>query len=77
MDNNYGLCLGRAGSKTYAYINSEGGEVAQIRLRDNGSGKVSGAVVRTFDVGTQTEGCVVEEASNALFYIGEEAVGIW
>lgn len=76
LDNNYGLCLGRAGSETYAYVNSKGGEVAQIRLRGNGSGKVSGAVVRTFDVGTQTEGCVVDEASNAL-YIGEEAVGIW
>ena len=43
LDNNYGLCLGRAGSKTYAYVNSEGGEVEQIRLRGNGSGKVSGA----------------------------------
>lgn len=82
LDNNYGLCLGRTGGKTYAYINSEAesgqnpGEVEQIRLRDNGSGKVSGVKVRTFDVGTQTEGCVVDDASNAL-YIGEERVGIW
>jgi 3-phytase len=82
LDNNYGLCLGRAGGETYAYVNSQvlpwhnPGEVEQIRLRDNGSGKVSGTIVRTFDVGTQTEGCVVDEASNAL-YIGEEDVGIW
>lgn len=82
LDNNYGLCLGKANGSTYAYVNSEAesgqnpGEVEQIRLRDNGSGKVVGARVRTFDVGTQTEGCVVHEASNAL-YIGEERVGIW
>ncbi len=82
LDNNYGLCLGRAGGETYAYVNSEAergqnpGEVEQIRLRDNGSGKVSGVKVRTFDVGTQTEGCVVDDTSNAL-YIGEERVGIW
>ena len=82
LDNNYGLCLGKAGGETYAYVNSEAesgqnpGEVEQIRLRDNGSGKVAGRMVRTFDVGTQTEGCVVDDANNAL-YIGEERVGIW
>jgi 3-phytase len=82
LDNNYGLCLGRAGGETYAYVNSEAetgqnpGEVEQWRLRDNGSGKVSGTMVRAFDVGTQTEGCVVDDASNTL-YIGEERVGIW
>jgi 3-phytase len=33
-------------------------------------------MVRTFDVGGQTEGCVVDDPDNAL-YIGEEAIGIW
>ena len=82
LDNNYGLCLGRAGGKTYAYVNSEGGgghdagEVEQWRLRDNGSGEVTGTMVRTFDVGMRTEGCVVYESGDAL-YIGEEDTGIW
>jgi 3-phytase len=82
LDNNYGLCLGKAGGETYAYVNSEAGggndagEVEQWRLRDDGSGRVTGTMVRTFDVGMKTEGCVVDESDDAL-YIGEEDIGIW
>jgi myo-inositol-hexaphosphate 3-phosphohydrolase len=39
-------------------------------------GRVEGRQVRAFAVGSQTEGCVADDALGR-FYIGEEAVGIW
>lgn len=84
LDNNYGLCMYRSAvsGKTYAFVDSEydpganPGEVEQWELFDNGVGKVSGRMVRTFDVGTQTEGCVADDELGH-FYIGEENKGIW
>ena len=84
LDNNYGLCMYRSAvsGKTYAFVDSENdpganpGEVEQWELFDNGEGKVSGSLVRTFDVGTQTEGCVADDELG-YFYIGEEDIGIW
>jgi 3-phytase len=84
LDNNYGLCMYQGGGKTYVFVNSEeaggsgqnAGEVEQIELFDDGSGKVAGRTVRTFDVGSQTEGCVADDELGHL-YIGEEDVGIW
>lgn len=84
LGNNYGLCMYRSAvsGKTYAFVNSErgpeanAGEVEQWELFDNGVGKVSGRLVRTFDVGTQTEGCVADDELGH-FYIGEEDIGIW
>jgi 3-phytase len=37
---------------------------------------VSGSLVRSFDVGSQTEGCVADDAAGR-FYVGEEAVALW
>ncbi len=84
LDNNYGLCMyhNRATDKYYVFVNSESepgqnpGEVEQWELFDNGAGKVGGRKVRTFDVGSQTEGCVADDQQQ-LFYIGEEEKGIW
>lgn len=75
----YGVCLYRspASGKTYAFVNSaDSGEVEQYELADDGTGKIAAAVVRTFVVGSQTEGCAADDETGAL-YIGEEAVGIW
>ena len=62
--------------KLYYFVNSKGGAVEQWELFDNGQGRVDGRQVRTFAVGSQTEGCVADDALGR-FYIGEEAVGIW
>jgi myo-inositol-hexaphosphate 3-phosphohydrolase len=74
----YGLCLYRSAltGKLYAFVDSRGGVVEQWELFDAGNGLVSGALVRSFDVGSQTEGCVADDEA-ARFYVGEEAVGIW
>ena len=74
----YGLCLYRSAATgtTYAFVDSQSGEVEQWELRDNGSGQVTGSRVRLFDVGTQVEGCVADDELGHLF-IGEENVGIW
>ena len=40
------------------------------------TGRVTARKVRAFDIGSQTEGCVVDDTTGAL-YVGEEDVGIW
>jgi 3-phytase len=74
----YGSCMYRSASSSeyYFFVNSKGGEVEQWHLFDNGAGRVRGSLVRTFDVGTQTEGCVADDEFGYL-YIGEEDVGLW
>ncbi len=62
--------------KTYFFVNSQSGVVQQWELGDGGGGQVSGTLVRQFDVGSITEGCVADDHLGH-FYIGEENVGIW
>jgi len=74
----YGSCMYRSPSSNqyYFFVNSKSGEVEQWHLFDNGMGLVGASLVREFDVGTQTEGCVADDELGNL-YIGEENVGIW
>lgn len=51
------------------------GAVEQWRLDSDGAG-LTGTRVRSWAVGSQTEGCVADDANGWLF-IGEEEVGIW
>ncbi len=73
----YGLCLYRSGASDdlYVFANDQGGSVEQWRLDSDGAG-MTGARVRSWAVGSQTEGCVADDANGWLF-IGEEEVGIW
>jgi 3-phytase len=75
---NYGFCLGRSpdGLHLYAFVSvEEGGTFEQYELRDV-AGRLDAAKVRTVDVGSQSEGCVVDDVSGSV-YVGEEDVGIW
>jgi 3-phytase len=80
----YGSCMYRspATAKYYVFVNSEkesgdpGGRVEQWELIEAGGGKVDARRVRSFAVGSQTEGCVADDELGDL-YIGEEARGIW
>lgn len=75
---NYGFCLGRdvGGRHLYAFVSAEeAGGMQQFEL-DLSSGQVAARLVRSFDVGSQSEGCVIDDATGAL-YVGEEDVGIW
>ena len=78
----YGLCLYRpaASGELYVFANDLDGAVEQWRLApgDGGAGGagLTGRRVRSWAVGSQTEGCVADDANGWLF-IGEEDVGVW
>jgi 3-phytase len=52
------------------------GAVGQYALHDDGTGRLTGKKVRAFRVGSEAEGCVVDDKTGAL-YIDEENVGTW
>jgi 3-phytase len=80
----YGSCMYRSPEtgKFYFFVNSEkqggnpGGRVEQWELIEEPGGRVDARRVRSFAVGSQTEGCVADDELGDL-YIGEEARGIW
>jgi 3-phytase len=73
----YGSCMYHSplSGKYYYFVNAKSGVVQQFDL-SGASGTMTGQMVRTFGVGTQTEGCVADDELGSL-YIGEESVGIW
>jgi two-component system OmpR family sensor kinase len=73
----YGLCMYRSPATRafHVFVDSEQGEVEQWRLAARGN-SVTGRRVRSFDVGSQVEGCVADDALRRL-YVAEEARGIW
>ncbi|MCW2808259.1 MAG: hypothetical protein JWQ93_2214 [Marmoricola sp.] len=52
------------------------GGVRQFALEDDGSGNLSLQLVRSFKVGSEAEGCVVDDVTDTL-YVSEENVGVW
>jgi 3-phytase len=62
--------------KFFYIVNDREGVTQQWELRDGGGGRVSGAKVREFKLGSMVEGCVADDALGAL-YIAEESVAIW
>ena len=74
----YGSCMYRSPitGKYYFFQNNQSGVVKQWELLATVDAKVDAVQVRSFDVGTQTEGCVADDET-ASFYIGEEERGIW
>jgi 3-phytase len=77
---NYGFCMGytSGGANLNAYVLHENGVMKQYRITESTSepGKVTGTLVRTFDVGGISEGCAVDDELGYL-YIGEEDTGLW
>lgn len=69
----YGVCLYRAGEKLYAFNVLKDGTITQVDLS---SGATPGRIVRTMKLGTQSEGCVVDDRTHRL-YVAEEDVGLW
>jgi myo-inositol-hexaphosphate 3-phosphohydrolase len=53
------------------------GKVTQTELGDaDGDGLVDGQVVRTFDLGSEGEGCVADDGTGSL-YMSQEDVALW
>ncbi len=71
----YGLCMGERDGGVDVIIVGIQGDVVQSRLT-LGAGAPTATPVRSFRVGSQSEGCVVDEAGGGL-YIGEENHGLW
>jgi 3-phytase len=71
----YGVCLYRAAQATYAFIVLKDGTVNQIAIDASGP-TPTGRTVRTMKLGTQSEGCAVDDRTGVL-YVAEEDVGLW
>lgn len=76
VDEIYGLCMSVGNDGTpFVFVNGKGGEVEQWRLQQTKAG-IEGEIVRSWQLNSQPEGCVVDDSSQTL-YIGEEDYGIW
>jgi len=71
----YGLCMYHSpqSGKYYVFESDNSGTVQQWELFDAGSGKVDARKVRSFAVGSTTEGCVADDELGGV-YISEEDV---
>lgn len=72
----YGMCLWqRASDKAlFGFLVLKDGRIDQVAL--DLSGVPTGRVVRSMKLGTQSEGCVVDDRTGIL-YVAEEDVGLW
>ncbi|HYG26125.1 MAG TPA: phytase [Caulobacteraceae bacterium] len=71
----YGFCMGVREGSHVVVMTGESGEVRQLRV-GLADGRPMLTEERRFAVGSQAEGCVVDERTGAL-YVGEEAKGVW
>ncbi len=72
----YGFCMyAPRGGRLYGFVVYKSGMIAQMEILRQG-GKLTADRVRTMKLGTQSEGCVVDDRTGTLF-VGEEDVGIW
>ena len=73
----YGQCMYRSKrGRTYVFISDPDGLVRQWELVPTRAGKVQAKQVRDIKFSSQTEGCVVDDASSTL-YVAEEDIGLW
>jgi 3-phytase len=73
----YGMCLWqRASDKAlFGFVVLKDGRIDQVAI-DLNTAIPSGKVVRSMKLGTQSEGCVVDDRTGIL-YVAEEDVGLW
>ena len=72
----YGFCFARRGAEVHAILVGHEGELRQFVLGVDAAGKPTAREVRRAEIGTISEGCAADEATDAL-YINEENVGLW
>jgi 3-phytase len=73
-----GLCLyfSYITGNHYLFNTAEDGTVEQFVLGDDGNGGIQATLARSFNVGSETEGCVADDQQGHLF-LGEVAVALW
>ncbi|MBN1184362.1 MAG: phytase [Bacteroidales bacterium] len=76
VDEVYGVCLYKdiKNNTFYVFVNGKGGWIEQWLIA--GGSQISAHLVRTFTVGSQPEGMVVND-KNGMLYIGVEDEGIF
>jgi 3-phytase len=72
----YGVCMGEAQRMLHVVVTYKTGLVEIWRVRDAGSGLPQVSDLRTIQLGSQLEGCVIDDAAGRMF-LGEENVGLW
>jgi 3-phytase len=74
----YGSCIYKSprDHAIYLFVTSKDGDVEQYRLEAEGDTTIRGKKVRSFKLGSTTEGCVADFDLGCL-YLAEEKVGIW
>lgn len=72
----YGFCMGQFGGRTFLIPNNKDGVIRAFAVTEGPDGKPAMALAHQWKLGSQTEGCVVDDGSGDL-YVGEEDVGIW
>jgi 3-phytase len=75
MGEAYGICLYRAADGLYAFSVLKDGTINQVAITLTGA-TPTGRIVRTMKLGTQSEGCAVDDRTGRL-YVDEEDVGLW
>jgi myo-inositol-hexaphosphate 3-phosphohydrolase len=68
-----GLCMYESGSDLYVFTVTRQGVVRQFKLN---SLRTSGTLVRSFSLGSEGEGCAVDDEAQAL-YISQEDLALW
>lgn len=78
LEDPYGQCMYRdpQTGRTYVFINGDDTRKRQWELVDAGNGKVRAVFVRELTFASQTEGCVADDETGAL-YVNEEDIGMW
>ncbi len=71
----YGMCMYSSATGNYVFVNDKSGLYQQYKLDESGD-KVTGKLVREFNLPSQPEGCSADDARGELF-AGEEDAGIW
>jgi 3-phytase len=73
----YGLCMYRdRKGETFVFISDPDGLFRQWKLAATKTGKVAAKAVRDIKFDTQTEGCVADDQTGAL-YVAEEDIALW
>ena len=78
FDDPYGLCLYRDQSdgRTYVFVNGDDIRKRQWELVAAANGRVRANLVRDMNFDSQTEGCVADDETGAL-YVNEEDLALW
>jgi 3-phytase len=74
----YGICLYKSPKtgKTFVFLNNKDGIVDQWELFPAAVGKIDATRVRSFEMGSITEG-IVADSELGFLYVGQEDKGLW